>query len=181
MTYTFDDLIGPLLAAEGGYVNDPKDSGGETNWGVTIGTARANGYKGSMKAMTKADAVSIYKKAHWVGPGYSDVANLSFPVAAELFDCGVNMGIGAAGVFFQRLLNVLNRNGQDYRDIGVDGDVGPATMVAFEAFMKRRGPQGTLIMVKAIKFLRGARYIALAEARVKDEAFVFGWLNRISP
>lgn len=57
----FDRLIGH----EGGYVNDPKDPGGETNWGITIHTARANGYTGSMRAMSRADAKTIYLKAFW--------------------------------------------------------------------------------------------------------------------
>jgi lysozyme family protein len=36
---TKTDFITNLLAAEGGYVNDPRDSGGETNYGITVATA----------------------------------------------------------------------------------------------------------------------------------------------
>ena len=33
--------INELIEREGGYVNDPKDSGGETKFGITVATARA--------------------------------------------------------------------------------------------------------------------------------------------
>jgi replicative DNA helicase len=47
---SFDKFIDRVLSHEGGYVNDPLDPGGETNWGVTVGFARANGYLGLMSA-----------------------------------------------------------------------------------------------------------------------------------
>jgi lysozyme family protein len=34
-----------------------------------------------------------------------------------MFDIGVNQGIGYAGLFLQRSLNVLNHNGKDYPDL----------------------------------------------------------------
>ena len=43
-TLTFLDIFNRLIGHEGGYVNDPRDPGGETNWGITKRTAQANGY-----------------------------------------------------------------------------------------------------------------------------------------
>ena len=34
MLTTFDEIIGLTLDHEGGYVHDPKDLGGETNFGI---------------------------------------------------------------------------------------------------------------------------------------------------
>ena len=34
MKKTFDDIIEEVLKHEGGYVNDPDDAGGETNFGI---------------------------------------------------------------------------------------------------------------------------------------------------
>ena len=44
MSLLKDDTINHIIEIEGGYVNDPNDSGGETNYGVTEKVARDNGY-----------------------------------------------------------------------------------------------------------------------------------------
>lgn len=36
-----DKIINEIIRVEGGYVNDPRDSGGETNFGITVAVARA--------------------------------------------------------------------------------------------------------------------------------------------
>ena len=41
--------IDAILRAEGGYVNDPQDKGGETNYGIIVAVARANVYQGPMR------------------------------------------------------------------------------------------------------------------------------------
>ena len=66
MSLTFQQIFDRLIGHEGGYVNDPRDPGGETNWGITKGTALANGYAGAMKAMTREQAFKIYQSAFWV-------------------------------------------------------------------------------------------------------------------
>lgn len=53
MSDEFNRFIERVLSHEGGYANHPKDPGGETNWGITKRTAQANGYNGSMRAMTR--------------------------------------------------------------------------------------------------------------------------------
>ena len=36
---TFDNAFVHVIGVEGGYVNDPRDTGGETNYGITKNTA----------------------------------------------------------------------------------------------------------------------------------------------
>lgn len=52
-------VIDGILSIEGGYSNNPDDRGGETNWGITKATARANGYQGEMKALSREEAYAI--------------------------------------------------------------------------------------------------------------------------
>lgn len=181
MTDFADTLIAKLLPLEGGYSNNPADAGGETNWGVTIGVARENGYAGSMRAMTQAQAAAIYRAKYYAKPGIYLLAPLSAKIAGEMFDTGVNMGTGTAGIFLQRALNALNEQGKDYPDIVVDGGVGPGTAAALRSLLATRGPGAEAVVLKALNCLQGARYIELAEGRSANEAFEFGWLaNRVS-
>ncbi len=181
MSDQFDTLIGPLLGVEGGYSNNPADSGKETIWGITIGVARENGYAGSMRAMTRDQATTIYRAKYWIKPGLYLISPISANIAAELFDTGVNMGTGTASMFLQRVLNVLNEQGKDYADVAVDGGIGPRTAAALRALMVKRGVAGEAVVLKGLNCLQGARYIELAEGRAEDELFEYGWLaNRIT-
>lgn len=181
MSDLFDALVERLIGREGRYSNDPHDAGGETAFGITVKEARANGYAGRMIDMTRDQAKAIYRTKYWAKPGLYLIAPLAPAVAEELFDTGVNMGTGTAGIMFQRSLNALNRMGVDYADVRVDGAIGPATAKAFEAFLRRNGvAQGRLTMLKALNSLQGARYIELCEANADDETFLNGWLaNRV--
>lgn len=177
---TIDTLIDAVLDREGGYTNNPADRGGETNYGITVAVARANGYAGPMRALPLDTARAIYRKLYWFAPRFDAVATHAPDIARELFDTGVNMGPPVAITFLQRALNALNRGASDYPDIPVDAHIGDATLAALSAFLKRRGSGGESVLRKAIEALQGERYVALAESRPANEAFLYGWLsNRI--
>jgi lysozyme family protein len=171
-----DIAIDALLKREGGYVNDPNDAGGETNFGITVAVARANGYRGPMRDLTRDQASLIYKTMYWERPGYDLIAKISQSVAEELFDTGVNMGTSVATTFLQRSLNVLNRNQKDWADLNIDGSAGQMTRNALSSLISRRGKEGELVLLKALNCLQGARYIELAERRSANQNFIFGWL-----
>lgn len=178
---TIQSIIQEIIKVEGGYVNDPSDSGGETCWGITIATARAAGYKGSMKDLSQQQAYDIYYNQYVVAPGFDKVLTLSEKIAAELVDTGVNMGVSTAGKFLQQSLNALNDQATQYPDLVVDGGVGKASISALQAFLAKRGADGEGVMLRALNALQGARYISIAEASPKNERFVYGWLkNRVS-
>jgi lysozyme family protein len=175
-----DELIEEVIEREGGYVNHPADRGGATNWGITEAVARRQGYVGEMRALPRADAAAIYRRLYWHKPGFDAIAKRAPKLAAEMFDTGINMGTGTAAGFLQRALNALNREGRDYPDLKVDRSVGPATLTALDAFLKKRGKAAESVLLKAVEALQGAHYLNIAEARPSQEAFVYGWLaNRI--
>ena len=177
---TIDQLIEEVIAREGGYSNHPADRGGPTRWGITQAVARQHGFAGDMRVFPREEAAAIYRRLYWLRPRIADVADRAPALAAELFDTGINMGPAVAARFLQRALNALNRNGADYRDMAVDGAIGPATLTALAAFLDRRGPSGEAVLIKAVEALQGERYLALAESRPANEAFLYGWLaNRI--
>lgn len=175
MSTRFNDLMRPLLAKEGGYSNDPVDRGGETIFGITAATARAAGYSGAMRAMTRDQAVAIYEQRYWKGPGF-DLIDAVFPDLAErLFDIGVNCGPGTGAKFLQRALNVLNGGGSLWPDLKVDGDAGPATRQALQAFLNQRGPMGRATLLGMIRAQHSVYYIELAERTPSQERFEYGW------
>jgi lysozyme family protein len=169
-------LIDQLITREGGYVDHPSDRGGATRWGITLLVARANGYHGPIRDMPRAVAAAIYEAVYWHGPGLDHIAARAPYLAAELFDTGVNMGTGIAIGFLQRALNALNRGASDYPDLALDNAIGARTLAALDAFLARRGKPGEGVLVKAIDALQGERYVALAERRPANEAFLYGWL-----
>ncbi|MDO7834415.1 glycosyl hydrolase 108 family protein [Sphingobium sp. HBC34] len=174
------DLIDNVIAREGGYSNHPADRGGPTNMGITQAVARANGYAGAMQALPRSLAETIYRRLYWEQPGYAFVAEINETIAAELFDTAVNMGVGTATGFLQRALNALNRNQRDYPDLKLDRRIGARTLAALRAFHALRGPAGGAILLQALQALQGEHYIALAESRPANEAFLYGWLaNRM--
>lgn len=180
MSQAMTRIIEKTLGHEGGYVNDPRDSGGETNWGITVAVARQAGFTAPMRSMTKAQAIDIYKRLYWDTQNLGTIVSIDERLAGKLFDIGVNMGVKRAGEFLQRLLNALNNGGAHYPDISVDGQIGGGTIRALAAYMQRRGAVGASVLVKGLNALQGAFYIELAERRSKDEAFLFGWLrNRV--
>jgi lysozyme family protein len=176
---TIDQMIDDLLMREGGYVNNPADTGGPTNFGITEQRARAFGYNGDMRDLPEATARSIYELDYWTKPGFDQVAGY-FPVLAnELFDFGVNSGSQTATIAFQRVLNVLNRQHTDYPDIVVDGSIGQLTIQALAGYKAARGAAGENVLLAGVKGLRAARYISIAENNPSQEIFEYGWLNRL--
>ena len=174
------DLIDAVIDREGGFVDHPADPGGPTRWGITQATARADGYGGDLRALSRARAATIYRRVYWLRPGFDQLAERTPALAAELFDTGVNMGPQVAIGFLQRALNALNRGASDYPDMAPDGCLGPRTLAALEAFLARRGRAGETVLLKAVEALQGERYLSLAEHRPATEAFLYGWLaNRV--
>ena len=115
----FDEAFERVIAHEGGYVNHPDDPGGETNWGITARTARANGYTGPMRELTRRQAREIYRVAYW---GRARADDYDPAIGFQLFDAAVNHGIGNAIRFLQRAVGVAD-----------DGVVGPQTVAAINA------------------------------------------------
>jgi len=174
------ELIDELIAREGGYAALPADRGGPTRYGVTEKVARAHGYTGRMAALPIATARAIYHADYWTRPGLDRVEAIAPEIAAELFDTGVNMGPATAAGFLRRALNALNRGASDYADIPASGAIDDRVIAALRAFLRVRGAAGETVLVKALDAIQGERYLALAEKRPADEAFLYGWLaNRI--
>lgn len=115
----FDLFFDRLIGHEGGYVYHPYDPGGETMFGVTRRTARAYGYTGAMRDLTRHEAKLIYKTEYWQR---AQADQYDPAIAFQFFDAAVNHGAGQAIRFLQRAVGVAD-----------DGIVGPVTLRAIES------------------------------------------------
>ncbi len=176
-----DHLLDQLVEREGEFIDHPADRGGATCYGVSEAVARAHGYRGTMRALPRDEALAIYRRLYWLRPRFDQVAARAARIAAELFDTGVNMGPAVAATFLQRALTALNRSGKDFADLVPDGRIGPNSLAALDAFLAFRGQRGgETVLLRALEALQGERYLRLAERRPANEAFLYGWLaNRI--
>lgn len=177
----FLKAMSDVFGHEGGYSDHTSDRGGKTMFGITEKVARANGYTGPMDQLSVEEARRIYKAQYWDINRLDEIAGLSYLVAFEMFDTGVNMGVVQAGRFLQRALNAFNRGGKDYDDVKADGIVGPVTVYSLKQFLAKRGAEGAIVLTRALNCLQGGRYIDIVEADVAQEDFAYGWFkNRVT-
>ncbi|WP_414465289.1 glycoside hydrolase family 108 protein [Klebsiella michiganensis] len=174
---TKDQIFDRILGKEGGYVNNPNDKGGPTNWGITQAVARAHGYTGDMRNLTRQQALSILDADYWTGPRFDLIAAVSPVIAAELCDTGVNMGPSVPSKFLQRWLTAMNNGGKLYPDLVADGVIGNRTVIALKSFLSARGPDGEGVLLKALNCSQGARYLEIAEKTPANETFLYGWIK----
>jgi len=168
-------IITDLINREGGYVDNSSDSGGQTRWGITARTARRNGYRDEIADLPYEKAYEIYELEYW-GAIFGDaILNIDFFICEKLFDFGVHSGPARSAEALQRSLNVLNRRGKIYKDVIVDGKIGPKTCHALKAFKACRDIG---VLIKCFSCLQGFHYIRTAEKREKDEEFIYGWLKK---
>ena len=135
---TVRQIAQQIVDREGGYVNDPDDPGGATNFGVTIHTMRRLGLdldhdgdvdKHDVQMLSRAQAVDIFIKHYFEGPLISQLLQ---PLQATVFDMYVNAG-GNAVRILQRLLIDIGF------EVVVDGALGLQSIAAFKATFENAG------------------------------------------
>lgn len=116
----FKRCLKQILTFEGGYVDHPRDPGGATNMGITIGTLSnwlgRRATKQEVRDISPKTVASIYKRNYW-----NVVKGDHLPDGLDLvaFDGGVNSGPQRGAKWLQRGLGVA-----------ADGKVGSKTLTA---------------------------------------------------
>lgn len=110
----FDQAFEAVIGHEGGYIDDPRDSGGETKFGIS----KRQYPHLDIKNLTLEQAKAIYRADYWSRVRGDE---LSFPAALALFDYAVNSGVETA-----------IRSAQKALDLKVDGILGPVTFARID-------------------------------------------------
>jgi lysozyme family protein len=150
----FDKAFDRLMIHEGGYVNNPVDPGGETNFGVTAKVARECGYYGPIREMTKEQAKDIYATKYWLPA----LDGLPYVVAFQIFDMSVNSGVWQAVRTAQRAIGVAD-----------DGKMGAITLQKLNSMV----PSDFVILFNAERL----SFMTLLSSWPH---FSKGWVNRIT-
>lgn len=151
----FEKCVTVILHHEGGYVNHVSDPGGETNMGI----CKRSYPDIDIKNLTTEQAKEIYHRDYWKPLKVEFL--LDEALALEIFDHGVNAGIGTAAKLAQRLVHVPD-----------DGKIGPVTIDHLNA--------SKISLVPEYKKLRKQYYVEIAQKNTKLSAFIPGWMNRVN-
>lgn len=175
-----DSIAEEIVAREGGYVNDPDDPGGATNFGVTIHTMKALGLdldndgkvtSKDVNKLSRAQAVDIFKTHYFYHP---KIDKLPKDLQATVFDMQVNSGSNAIRI----LQNVLNEFGED---LVIDGALGRFSIAAAHRVFDQAGG----FLVDAYGIARRDYYYAIGDRRVASRKYARrrdggkgGWITR---
>jgi len=156
----YQKCLDMILHHEGGYVNHPKDPGGETNLGVTKRVYEEWGGTKDMKDLEVEDVAPIYRKNYW-----DRIKADELPSGLDLcvFDFGVNAGTGRSAKYLQTLIGTV-----------ADGGIGPNTLRALDEFISGQeyGVKDTILKFQAE---RQNYYESLSTF----DTFGKGWTRRV--
>ncbi len=175
-----DEIATEIVAREGGYVNDPEDPGGPTNYGVTLATLRRLGVDvdgdgdadhADLRALTPDQAARIFVAHYHDAPGIGQLPDMLRP---SVFDMQVNAGIRAVKL----LQDLLREMGYP---LAVDGVIGPATAKA----AREAAEVDSRALVNAYGIARRNFYFSLGDRRPALRKFARtraggkgGWITR---
>jgi lysozyme family protein len=159
----FDKAFDLLMINEGGFVHDPDDPGGRTNYGITEGFLRAIGDHRDPAELSKEEAREIYRVHFWRRVKADELPE---PLATMVFDAAVNHGVGGATKMMQELCNAYLGSG-----LKVDGAFGPRTLAAVNELWQAYGMQAVGMLLE--------RRRRLYDGHKAFWKFGRGWYNRL--
>ena len=154
MKTSFNDIIEDVLKHEGGYVNDPHDAGGETNFGI----AKKFNPDVDIKNLTKEGAKEIYYEKYWK-PSKAD--KVPDQLKHIYFDMVVNFGKRGAVKVLQQAAVAKGHK------IAVDGGIGPNTLKAIKN-----------VEVDRVRAYRVLKFANIVIKKPTQEKFWLGWFRR---
>ena len=158
----FEKAVEYVLQNEEGFVDNPKDPGGATNFGITGKLLAFHRNKvvdqSDVKNLTIEEAKDIYREYFW---NHLSLDDFSFVVATAIFDTAVNQGEGQAVRHAQRAIGF----------IVTDGVLGPKTRAALKVTHDEEFIYQFVAKVQDY-------YADLVEKQPSELVFLKGWLRR---
>ena len=183
---SFETALPLILQYEGGYVNDPDDPGGATNYGIT--QAVYDDFRDeneqpplAVRHITMDEVRAIYERNYWRLCGSPALIAANRPkLATVAFDWAVNAGIERARWYVQAAIGTRPDGlwGEDtLRQIALTDDVDACARMLHLRALHYRGRAGDLASLAA---LRDAGLAKIApKATLSQAKFLPGWLARL--
>lgn len=169
MTDFFPKALEYTVGIEKGFVNDPDDAGGPTNYGITQAVLSA--YRGhpctafEVSQMELSEAAEIYRAKFWNSISLDRVRQ---PLITQvMFDAAVLFGPAVSVLYAQKALIDCN-----YYSLQVDGHAGPRTIEALNSVRPE-------FFVRSFADVLKARVSIVVASRPKNIKYRDGWENRI--
>jgi lysozyme family protein len=168
MTDFFPDAVARLIATEGGFVDNPRDPGGATKYGITLATlARWRGAPAAVcdvKALTVPEAEKIYRAWYWLPLACDMLQKPQTPTI--LLDAAALFGLGGSARAAQRAANACGAG------LLPDGHVGPKTVAALNALAPAQ-------FAKSFQTVLKTRIGEIVAERPASQVFRHGWESRV--
>ena len=162
----FDKAVVVVLAHEGGFVDDPADPGGATNFGISTPFLKQHGLPCTyedVKNMTVDFAKKCYFDFFWTPQFYGKLDDQV--IATKMFDAAVNMGPQQANRLLQKALGAMGF------EIVPDGFIGSQTLA-----LANKAGTGSLLSALCEQFV--TFYTKLAASKPELAKFLPNWLHR---
>lgn len=176
-----------VVKREGGFVDNPNDSGEATNYGVSLRYARGDGklfdlnHDGAVNAsdihsLTPSEAVVCFLMDFFLAPHFDLLPDALQP---EAMDFAVNAGTHHPAVALQQTVNHIRTSttalAAQVPTLAEDGAIGPTTAAACKACVDALGEAR---VVNAYTDLREAYYRDIVRDKPNLQEFLKGWVNR---
>lgn len=169
----FQLAIDKILKHEGGFVENSKDLGGTTNYGISLRflqSIQKDATSETIKNLTLEQAEDLYFQHFWLKNKYDEIC--SQVVADKVFDTAVNMGAKSANRFLQQTLNIIIFNGIKLNE---DGIIGQKTI---ETINLLQGEDVDENLLKVYSLLQKEHYFKIVINRPEQIIFAKGWDRR---
>lgn len=167
----FNVAIQTVLKNEGGFVDDPRDAGGATQWGISLRFLHDPAIDGDfdgdgdedvedVRAMTREQAIALYRTVFWDALRLGEIRDQQ--LATKMLDLAVNVGKVAAVKILQRVVAVA-----------ADGKLGDVTLGVVNVCSTGEDVENLLSELR----LEAIRYYASIPA-AKSQPYLRGWILR---
>ncbi len=179
MEINFNEVVTHTLKHEGGFVDDPVDTGGATKWGISLRFAMlvediididldddGDVDVEDIKLITREIATEIYRVQFWEKYSYYKIDSLA--IAQKTFDLSVNMGPRKTHLVLQRALRAVNHK------VTQDGIIGVKTLSAINSSIMLN----KIALISSMKSEAAGMYREIIAKHNAFEKYRNGWLNR---